>query len=109
MKAYYVYMMTNVARVVLYIGVTNNLERRVWEHQHGICEGFTRKYRVNRLVYFETYNQIADAITREKEIKGWRRGKKNALVETLNPRWTDLSVELFGSLRGPSPSFGDSG
>ena len=109
MKAYYVYMMTNVSRVVLYTGVTNDLERRVWQHRHGEREGFTKKYRVNRLVYHETYNQINDAIAREKEIKGWRRSKKNALVETLNPCWADLSVELFGRLRGPWPSSGGSG
>ena len=61
-------------------------------------QGLHKKYRVNRLVYHETYNRIDDAITREKEIKGWRRSKKNALVETLNPRWADLSVGLFGRL-----------
>ena len=108
-RAYYVYMMTNVSRVVLYTGVTNDLERRVWEHQHGECKGFTKRYRVKHLVYYETYNRIDDAIAREKEIKGWRRSKKNALVETLNPLWTDLSVELFGRLRGPSPRSADSG
>jgi putative endonuclease len=97
-KAYYVYMMTNVSRVVLYTGVTNDLERRVWEHQRGECKGFTKTYRVTHLVYHETYSQIDDAIAREKQIKGWRRSKKNALVETSNPRWIDLSVELFGRL-----------
>lgn len=98
MKAYYVYLMTNVSRVVLYTGITNDLERRVWEHRYADGKGFTKKYRVTRLVYHETYNRIDDAIAREKEIKGWRRSKKNALVETLNPRWTDLSVELFERL-----------
>ncbi len=98
MKAYYVYMMTNVSRVVLYTGVTNDLERRVWEHQHGGSKGFTKTYRVTHLVYHETYNQVDDAIAREKEIKGWRRSKKNALVETLNPCWNDLSRELFSRL-----------
>jgi predicted GIY-YIG superfamily endonuclease len=102
-------MMTNVSRVVLYTGVTNDLERRVWEHQHGECKGFTKTYRVTHLVYHETYGQIDDAIAREKQIKGWRRSKKNALAGTLNPRWIDLSVELFGRLRGPSPSCGGSG
>lgn len=109
MKAYYVYIMTNKSRVVLYTGVTSDLDRRVWEHQYGALKGFTKKYRVNRLVYHETYNRIDDAIAREKELKGWRRSKKNALVETVNPRWADLSVELFGCLRGPSPRFADSG
>ncbi|MGB8342565.1 MAG: GIY-YIG nuclease family protein [Chthoniobacterales bacterium] len=66
--------------------MTNDLDRRVWEQQNGECKGFMKKYRVNRLVYHETYNRIDDASAREKEIKGWRRSKKNALVETLNPR-----------------------
>jgi putative endonuclease len=75
-KAYYVYMMTNVSLVILYTGVTNDLERRVWEHQNGECKGFTRQYRVNRLVYHETYNHIDDAIAREKEIKGGVAAKR---------------------------------
>ncbi len=97
-KAYFVYMMTNESRVVLYIGVTSDLERRVWEHQQGEVEGFTQKYRLRHLVYHETFHQIDDAIRCEKELKGWRRSKKNALVETLNPRWVDLSIELFKRL-----------
>jgi len=68
--------MTNKSRVVLYTGVTNDLDRRVWEHQHRELKGFTKKYRVNCLVYHETYNRIDDPIAREKEIKGWRRSKK---------------------------------
>ena len=96
--------MTNQSRVVLYTGATNDLERRVWEHKNGEVKGFTKRYRVNRLVYFDDFTDIRDAITREKQIKGWTRAKKNALVETLNPRWTDLSRELFDPLRGPSSS-----
>ena len=95
MKAFYVYMMTNQSRVVLYIGVTNSLMRRVWQHQSGEIEGFTKDYKVNRLVYYESFDDPRDAIAREKEIKGWRREKKNTLVETKNPRWTDLSPTLF--------------
>ncbi len=94
MKTYYVYMMTNRTRVVLYTGVTNDLTRRVWEHQHGTIEGFTKKYRLTKLVCHETYHEVLQAIQREKEIKGWRRSKKNALVETLNPWWADLSAML---------------
>jgi putative endonuclease len=104
MKSFFVYMMTNKSRVVLYTGVTNSLTRRVWQHQNGTIEGFTRVYRVNRLVHYECFNDPRDAIAREKEIKGWRRAKKNALVETTNPKWADLSPMLFQHMRGPSPA-----
>ena len=99
-------MMTNKSRVVLYTGVTNDLERRVWEHQNPEVPGFTKTYKVNRLVYYEDYDDPLDAITREKEIKAWRRSKKKALVETLNPKWADLSTELFEPMRGPSHPLG---
>ena len=95
MKAFYVYMMTNQSRVVLYTGITNSLVRRVWQHQNSEIEGFTKTYKVNRLVYYECFDDPRDAIGREKEIKGWRREKKNALVEKLNPKWADLSSMLF--------------
>ena len=95
MKAFYVYMMTNQSRVVLYTGITNSLVRRVWQHQNAEREGFTKSYKVNRLVYYECFDDPRDAIAREKEIKGWRREKKNALVETKNPKWADLSPMLF--------------
>lgn len=91
MKAYYVYMLTNWTGKVLYIGVTNNLERRLWEHRHGTTKGFAHKYCLNKLVYLEHSNDINAAIAREKELKGWRREKKNALVETVNPGWEDLA------------------
>ena len=94
-------MMANRSRVVLYTGVTNDLARRVWEHQHGTVKGFTKNYNLTILVYHETYNDICDAIDREKEIKGWRRSKKNALVETLNPKWIDLSQTLFQQCEVP--------
>ena len=96
--------MTNRSRVVLYIGITNSLVRRVSEHQRGEIKGFTKTYRVDRLVYYESFNDPRSAISREKELKGWRRSKKNALVETLNPRWADLSGMLFQPMRGPSSS-----
>jgi putative endonuclease len=95
MKAFYVYMMTNRSRVVLYTGITNSLMRRVSQHQNAETKGFTKTYNVNLLVYYERFNDPRDAIAREKEIKGWRRAKKNALVETLNPNWADLSPTLF--------------
>jgi putative endonuclease len=101
-KTFYVYLMTNRSRVVLYTGITNSLVRRVWEHQNGEIEGFTKKYRVNRLVYYKNFDDPGHAISREKEIKGWRRGRKNALVETLNPKWTDLSPMHFQGMRSPS-------
>jgi putative endonuclease len=94
MKAYFGYMMTNRSRVVLYTGVTNGLSRRVWEHQNGTVRGFTKAYKLTILVHHETYRDIRDAIDREKDIKGWHRSKKNALVETLNPKWVDLSSTL---------------
>ena len=99
MKVFYIYMMTNRSRVVLYTGITNSLVRRVWQHQNSDIEGFTKTYKVNRLVYYERFNDPRDAIAREKEIKGWRRSKKNALVETKNPMWADLSPMLFQHTR----------
>jgi putative endonuclease len=102
MKAFYVYMMTNRGRVVLYTGITNSLMRRVSQHDNGEIEGFTKTYKVNRLVYYERFNDPRDAIAREKEIKGWRREKKNELVGTMNPKWADLSQMLFQHMRGPS-------
>ena len=95
MKEFYVYMMRNQSRVVLYTGITNSLVRRVWQHQNGEMEGFTKSYKVNRLVYYECLDDPRGAIAREKEIKGWRREKKKALVETKNPKWADLSPMLF--------------
>jgi putative endonuclease len=103
-KTFYVYLITNRSRVVLYTGITNSLLRRVWEHQNKTVEGFSKKYKVDRLVYFESFADPRDAISREKEIKGWRRSKKNTLVETLNPKWADLSSILFQPMRDPSSS-----
>lgn len=79
---------------VLYVGVTNNLERRVHEHKSGAVKGFTKKYHIKKLIYFETFNNIDDAIHREKEIKKWRREKKIFLIEKENPNWTDLSLQF---------------
>jgi putative endonuclease len=75
----------------LYTGVTNNLERRIYEHKHHLLKGFTNKYNIEKLVYFEETNDIRAAISREKQIKGWLRKKKIALIESMNPGWKDLS------------------
>jgi putative endonuclease len=88
---YYVYLLTNQNNKVMYIGVTNNLERRVYEHKMKLVPGFTEKYNVNKLVYFEETSDVRAAIAREKEIKKWRREKKNNLVIAANPEWRDLS------------------
>lgn len=91
---YYVYMMTNKNHAVLYTGVTNDLIRRHYEHKNKIFDGFTQKYNLEKLVYFEHFLNITDAIAREKQIKGWKRAKKDALIEILNPEWRDLSSEF---------------
>ena len=88
---YYVYILTNKNHSVLYTGVTNNLERRVYEHKHKLNEGFTSKYNVNKLVYFVCTSNIKGAIAYEKQIKGWTRTKKIRLINSLNPKWIDLS------------------
>ena len=93
-RTFYVYMMTNRSRVGLYTGVTNSLEVRFWFHARALRKSFTRRYKVDRLVYYEEYDNPSDAIAREKEIKKWRREKKNALVRTLNPTWDDLRSQL---------------
>jgi putative endonuclease len=84
--------MTNKANRVLYTGVTNDLERRVYEHKEKLVEGFTKKYNVNKLVFYEICVDIEGAIAREKQIKGWLRRKKVALIESVNPEWRDLGL-----------------
>src|SRR5437868_267370 len=85
-------MMTNRSGVVLYTGITNSLERRLWFHSNNNSKrSFTKRYKVDRLVYYESFDDPRDAISREKEIKGWRREKKNDLVRGLNPKWEDLA------------------
>ena len=90
---YYVYILTNWNNKVLYTGVTNNLERRLYEHRNELADGFTKRYHVHKLVYYDTTTDATAAIAREKQIKGWTRQKKNALIETLNPEWRDLSKD----------------
>ena len=94
MKTYYVYIMTNYSGT-LYTGVTNNLERRVYEHKHRLILGFTSKYNITKLVYFEEGNDVNVALAREKQIKGWLRSKKIALIESGNPEWRDLSLAWY--------------
>ena len=96
---YYVYILTNSTKKVLYVGLTNDLEQRVMEHylRRGNPESFVGRYSCFFLVYYEEYKYIDDAIEREKEIKKWSRKKKNRLVETMNPEWQFLNVELYGS------------
>ena len=88
---YYVYILANKHNTVLYTGVTNNLERRLYEHQNKLVSGFTSRYNVHKLVYFDTTTDVTSAIAREKEIKGWVRQKKIRLIEGMNPEWKDLS------------------
>ena len=96
MATYYVYILSN-RTATLYVGVTNNLERRVYEHKKKLVPGFTSKYNLDRLVYFEQTTDIRSAIEREKQIKGWLRRRKLALISALNPRWRDLSEDWFSS------------
>jgi putative endonuclease len=92
----YVYIMTDQRRGTLYVGLTTNLIRRVWEHKNDLVPGFTRKYGLHRLVYYETHGQISDAAQREKSLKRWLRTWKITLIEQLNPTWRDLYKEICG-------------
>ena len=89
---YYVYILTTRSNTVLYTGVTNDLKRRVFEHKSGFNEGFTKKYYVHKLIYFEMFDFVEFAIAREKQIKGYSREKKIKLIETMNPEWKELDV-----------------
>ena len=90
-RTYYVYLLTNWNNTVMYVGVTNNLQRRIHEHKNKLVEGFTKKYNVDKLVYLEECSDIKTAIEREKQLKNWRREKKDVLVASMNPDWKDLS------------------
>jgi len=87
----YVYILTNDTNTVLYIGVTNDIARRVYEHKNDLIEGFSKRYKVHRLVYCENFPNILDAIRREKQLKAWRRSWKENLINSMNPQWNDLS------------------
>ena len=93
-RDYYVYIMANMHHTI-YIGVTNNLERRVYEHKQMRVPGFTKKYGLTDLVFYELFAHISDAIGREKQLKGWRREKKTQLIESMNPEWSDLSKDWY--------------
>ena len=94
---YYVYILASATNYTVYIGVTSDLIRRVYEHrEHLDPDSFTSKYGVHKLVYFEQTNDVKSALEREKQLKGWRRSKKNALIESMNPDWKDLYPELLG-------------
>jgi len=96
MPQFYVYILANPKSRRLYTGVTNNLERRMYEHRHRLVAGFTKEYHIHDLVYYEVTGDVRAAITREKRIKGWARAKKVQLIESVNPSWRDLSAEWFG-------------
>ena len=87
---YYIYILSNQNNTVLYIGVTNNLERRIFEHKNELIEGFSKKYQTHKLVYYELTSNINEAIEREKQLKGWARKKKEKLINSINPSWQDL-------------------
>jgi len=91
-RTYFVYIMTNISKM-LYTGVTNDLEFRVFQHRTKQTDGFTKRHNIHRLVYFEAFGDIRQAISREKQIKGWLRKKKVALIESVNPDWKDLTPE----------------
>jgi putative endonuclease len=97
-KLYYVYILASISGT-LYIGITSELEERVFKHKEGLYDDFTKRYGVNRLVYFESFDDVRKAIDREKQLKGWRRAKKIALIESVNPQWKDLAAEWYGALK----------
>src|SRR3954447_21808952 len=98
MRNYWVYIMTNTSGT-LYTGVTGDLSRRVYEHRHRLVPGFTSRYKIDRLVHAEAYPEVRDAISREKQIKGWVRSRMLALINEANPNWHDLGEEWFGAVR----------
>ena len=97
MKTYYVYIMTNLTNTVLYIGVTNDLIRRVYEHKEGLIKGFTEKYKCNKLVWYESTTDINSAIKKEKQMKKWKRVYKENLINQMNREWKDLYDDIIGT------------
>jgi len=98
-RTYFVYIAAR-RTCTLYVGVTNDLERRVFERKQMLVPGFTRRYGITRLVYYEGYDEVVEAIAREKQIKGWRTARKVDLIESVNPRWRDLSEAWYGQVSG---------
>lgn len=94
-NSYFIYILTNPHHTVLYIGVTNNLIKRVWEHREKLVEGFTKKYNISKLLYYETFNSIEETIAREKQLKAGSRKKKIELIETMNPLFEDLYEKII--------------
>jgi putative endonuclease len=94
MKQYYVYILASRRNGTLYIGVTSDLLKRIYEHKQNLIDGFTKKYSVHALVYYEAHNNIEEAITREKQIKKWERAWKMRLIEEMNPEWDDLYDQI---------------
>ncbi|MDY4841259.1 MAG: GIY-YIG nuclease family protein [Alphaproteobacteria bacterium] len=94
MKRAYIYILASQRNGTLYVGITNNIIRRIFEHKNGSIDGFTKKYKVTRLVYYEVYDDLQAAIAREKELKGWLRKRKIELIEQQNPNWIDLYEDL---------------
>lgn len=95
MKEYYVYILTNKNNSTLYVGVTNNIVRRLYEHKNKLVKGFTEKYNLNKLVYYEITTDVESAINREKALKKWSRTKKDVLITNFNPVWEDLSSVVY--------------
>ena len=95
MKQYWVYLVCNRWKTVLYTGVTNSLGKRMWQHKNRTYPGFTKTYNCDRLVYFEEYSRIEQAIAREKQIKRWSRAKKDFLINSVNPEWKDLAADWY--------------
>ena len=104
-RHYYVYIMQSASRRALYIGMTNNLHKRVWQHKNHIFEGFTDDYNAVRLVYWESFDDVRNAIDREKKLKSWRREKKLWLIARFNPGWKDLAADWYKT-QGPSTALG---
>ena len=92
MNKYFVYILASNNNTTIYIGVTNNIERRIYEHKNNSIDGFSKKYNTHKLVYLEETNSIENAIKREKQLKGWKRNKKDLLINSINPNWQDLSL-----------------
>ena len=95
---YFVYIITNKNKTVLYIGVTSDLQKRIYEHENGLYEGFSKKYNCHYLIYFEHFQDINDAIKREKELKKWRRDKKETLINSFNKEWKFLNNDIYDTL-----------
>ena len=95
-RQYYTYIMANKRNTVLYIGTSRNLEYRVWEHKHKIIQGFTSRYNITKLIYYEEFDMVMDAVAREKQLKNWHREWKINLIKSVNPDFNDLAAEWYG-------------